>query len=67
VPFLASVLLLTIPIAKDFRKSQVRSQTQADLQASGKRWLSDEIGNPWITVIGDVCGIIIAAAWLFLA
>lgn len=67
VPFLASVLLLTISIAKDFRQSQARSQTQADLQASGKRWLSDEIGNPWITVTGDVCGIIIAAAWFFLA
>jgi len=67
LPFLASVLLLTFAIPKDFRQSQNRSQTQADFQASGKEWLANEIGNPWSTVAGDVCGLILAVVWFLQA
>jgi hypothetical protein len=66
VPFLASVLILTISIPKDFRHSQGCAQTQADLTTYGNRWLADQIGNPWITVVGDVCGLILVSAWFFL-
>lgn len=66
-PFLASVLILTISILKDFRHSKGCSKTQTDLQTSGNQWLADQIGNPWITVAGDVCGLILASAWFFLA
>jgi len=67
LPFLASVLLLTISIVKDFRQAKERAQMQADFKASGKQSLADEIGNPWSTVVGDVCGLILAVAWFFLA
>jgi hypothetical protein len=67
VPFLASVLILTISIPKDFRQAQQLTQTRADFTASGKQLLADEIGNPWSTVFGDVCGLILAATWFFLA
>jgi hypothetical protein len=69
-PFLACVLLLTISIPKEFRQARNRAQTRANFQASGEQWeqfLSDEIGNPWSTVVGEVCGLILAAAWFFLA
>lgn len=66
LPFLASVLLLTIYSVKDFRQAQELAQAQADCKASGKQSLADEIGNPWSTVVGDVCGLIIAVAWFFL-
>jgi hypothetical protein len=64
-PFLASVLLLTISIPKDFSQAKNRTQTGAELQTSGQRWLANEIGNPWSTVVGDVCGLILATAWFF--
>lgn len=67
LPFLASVLLLTISVLKDFRQAKERVQMRADFQASGKQLLADEIGNPWSTVVGDVCGLILVAAWFFLA
>jgi len=66
LPFLASVLLLTIAIPKDFRQAKDRAQMRADFQVSGKQLLADEIGNPWSTVVGDVCGLILVAAWFFL-
>lgn len=66
-PFLASVLLLTVSIPKGFRHSQDCAQTRADFQTTGNRWLADEIGNPWSTVAGDVCGLILAVAWFFLS
>lgn len=67
VPLLASVLILTVSISKDFRHSRECAKTQADFQSDGKQWMSDQIGNPWSTVVGDVCGLILAAAWFFLA
>lgn len=66
VPFLASVLLVTISIPKDFRQAKNRAQMRANFQASGKQLLVNEIGNPWSTVVGDVCGLILVAAWFFL-
>ncbi len=66
LPFLASVLLLTISIVKDFRQAKERAQMQADFKVSGKQSLADEIGNPWSTVVGDVCGLILAVVWFFL-
>ena len=66
LPFLASLLLLTISILKDFRQAKERAQMRADFQTSGKQLLSDEIGNPWSTVVGDLCGLILAVAWFFL-
>ena len=68
-PFLASVLLSTILIPKHLLQAQNCAQTRADFQASGEQWeqrLADEIGNPWSTVVGDVCGLILAAVWFFL-
>jgi hypothetical protein len=58
---------LTIAIVNDFRQSKQRAQMQADFKASGQQFLANEIGNPWNTVVGDVCGLILAVAWFFLA
>jgi len=66
LPFLASVSLLIFSIPKDFRQSQNLAHTQADIQASGMELLSNEIGNPWSTVAGDVSGLILAVVWFFL-
>jgi hypothetical protein len=66
LPFLVSVLLLTISIPKNFRQTKERAQMRADFQTSGKQLLADEIGNPWSTVVGDVCGLILAVVWFFL-
>ena len=66
-PFLASVLLLTVSISKDFRHSRECAKIQADFRTSGKQWMADEIGNPWSTVVGDVCGLTLAAAWFILS
>lgn len=66
-PFFTSVAILTISIFKDFRNSQERAKMQANYQSSGQQWMVDEIGNPWSTVAGDVCGLILVSAWFFLA
>jgi len=66
-PFFASVLILTISIHKDFQLAQKQAQTRADFQASGKEWLSNQVGNFWSVVVGDVCGLILAVTWFFLA
>jgi hypothetical protein len=63
-PFLASVLMLTISIQKDVQFAQ--AQTRADFQTSGKDWLSNQVGNFWGVVVGDVCGLVLATAWFFL-
>ena len=66
-PFLASVLILTISIQKDVQFAQAQAQTRSDFQTSGKDWLANQVGNFWGVVVGDVCGLILAAAWFFLA
>jgi hypothetical protein len=66
LPFLTSLLLLTITIPKNFRQAKAQAQMHADLQASGKQFLADEIGNPWSTVAGDLCGLVLACVWFFL-
>ncbi len=66
-PFLASVLILTISIQKDVQFAQAQSQTQVDFQTSGKDWLTNQVGNFWGVVVGDVCGLTLAAVWFFLA
>ena len=66
-PFFASVLILTISIQKDVQLAQKQAQTRAEFQTSGKEWLSNQVGNFWSVVVGDVCGLILAAAWFFLA
>lgn len=67
LPFLSSVFLLTISIGKDFRQAKEHAQVQANFKASGKQFLAYEIGNPWSTVVGDVCGLILAVVWFFLS
>lgn len=67
LPFLASLLLLTISIPRNFQQVKERAQMRTDFQASGKQFFANEIGNPWSTVAGDVCGLILAVAWFFLA
>lgn len=67
LPFLASVLILTISVFKDFRHSRESAKTQADFRSSGQQGMADEIGNPWSSVVGDVCGLIFASAWFFLS
>lgn len=64
-PFIASVFLLIIFIPKDFRESHGQSLLRAEFRAWGKRWLGAQVGNPWSTVIGDACGLILAAVWFF--
>jgi hypothetical protein len=66
-PFFASVLILTITIQKDVQLAQKQAQTREEFQTSGKGWLSNQVGNFWSVVVGDVCGLILAAAWFFLA
>lgn len=66
-PFLASVLILIFSIQKDVQFAQEKTQTRANLKTSGKEWLSNQVGNFWSVVVGDVCGLILAAAWFFLA
>lgn len=66
-PFLASVLILTISIQKDVQFAQAQAQTRAEFQTSGKEWLANQVGNFWSVVVGDVCGLILAVAWFFLA
>lgn len=66
-PFLASVLVLTVASINDFPSSKSRAQMQAEFQTSGQQWLADEIGNPWSTVAGEACGLMLASAWFFLA
>jgi len=66
-PFFASVLILTISIQKDVQLAQKQAQTRAEFQTSGKEWLSNQVGNFWSVVVGDVCGLILAATWFFLA
>ena len=65
-PFLASVLILTISIQKDVQLAQKQAQTREEFQSSGKEWLSNQVGNFWSVVVGDVCGLILATAWFFL-
>ena len=67
VPFLASVLILTLSIPRDFRQARQITQQRADLQQPMNQLLASEIGNPWSTVFGDVCGLILAATWFLLA
>lgn len=66
-PFFASMLILTISIHKDVQLAQKQAQIRAEFQTSGKEWLSNQVGNFWSVVVGDVCGLILAAAWFFLA
>ncbi len=65
VPFLASVLFLTVSIPKDLRHAQNCAQTQAELQASGQQEMANDIGNQWSTVAGDLCGLVLAVVWFF--
>jgi len=65
-PFFASVLILTISIQKDVQLAQKQAQTQTEFQTSGKEWLSNQVGSLWSVVVGDVCGLILAAMWFFL-
>jgi len=66
-PFFASVLILTISIQKDVQLARKQAQTRAEFQTSEKGWLSNQVGNFWGVVVGDVCGLILAVAWFFLA
>jgi hypothetical protein len=65
-PFMASVFLLCTVIPKNFRVAKSQAQTQAEFRASRQVWLAEEMGNPWSTVAGDICGLILATAWFFL-
>lgn len=67
LPFLASVLILSISVFKDFRHLRESAKTQADFRSSGQQEMADEIGNPWSSVVGDVCGLIFVSAWFFLS
>lgn len=65
-PFMASVFLVCILIPKNYRVAKSRARTQAEFRSSGQVWLAEEMGNPWSTVAGDICGVILATAWFFL-
>jgi hypothetical protein len=65
-PFMASVFLVCILIPKHYRVAKSQAQTQAEFMASGQVWLAEELGNPWSTVTGEICGVILATTWFFL-
>jgi hypothetical protein len=65
-PFMASVFPLCIVIPKYYRVARSQARLQAEFRASGQVWLAKELGNPWSTVAGDICGLILATAWFFL-
>lgn len=67
LPFLASVLILIIIIPRNLRKAQTDTQLKAEFEEKGSSWLAKEMGNVWSLFIGEISGLILAAAWLFFA
>jgi hypothetical protein len=65
-PFIASVFLPGISIPRSYRIAKLQVRTQEEFRESGQMWLAGQLGNPWSTVAGDICGLILATAWFFL-
>lgn len=67
LPFLASVLILIIIIPRNLRNAQTDTQLKVEFEEKGSSWLAKEMGNVWSLFIGEISGLILAAAWLFFA
>jgi len=66
LPFLASVLILIIIIPRNLREAQTDTQLKAEFKEKGSS-LAKEMGNVLSLFIGEISGLILAAAWLFFA
>ena len=67
LPFLASILILIIIIPRNLREAQTDTQLKAEFDEKGSSWIVKEMGNVWSLFIGEISGLILAAAWFFFA